>query len=199
MVDQDLITIQNFLLEEFDIYQQMNFLYNISDVTMNLASNEGFGLGTCESIMCGTPIIVNVTGGLQDQAGFKVKDKLLTSEDYKEIKSLHDWKKWEHNEELTWGEWCKPVWPKTRSLMGSVPTPYIFDDRCDWEDAGNAIKQWYEMGKESRKECGLKGHEFAKGDESMQSVRWMGKNFINHMETAFEKWTPRKRIHTYKV
>ena len=179
--------------------KQMNFLYNVSDVTMNLASNEGFGLGTCESIMCGTPIIINVTGGLQDQAGFKVKDKLLTSEDYKEIKSLHNWKEWEHNEELTWGEWCKPVWPKTRSLMGSIPTPYIFDDRCDWEDAGNAIKQWCGMGKESRKECGLKGHEFAKGDESMQSVRWMGKNFINHMETAFERWTPRTRINTYKV
>ena len=179
--------------------RQMNFLYNISDVTMNIASNEGFGLGTCESMMSGTPIILNVTGGMQDQCGFRIKDKLLTSEDYKEIKSLHDWKKWEHNEDLTWGEWVKPVWPKTRSLMGSVPTPYIFDDRCDWEDAGTAIKQWYEMGKEPRDKCGLKGHEFVKSDDSMQSVRWMGKNFINHMETAFEKWTPRKRIHTYKV
>ena len=49
----------------------MNYLFNICDVTINLASNEGFGLGTCESLMCGTPIIVNVTGGLQDQCGFK--------------------------------------------------------------------------------------------------------------------------------
>ena len=54
--------------------KEMNFLYNISDVTMNIASNEGFGLGTCESLMCGTPIIVNVTGGLQDQCGFKFRD-----------------------------------------------------------------------------------------------------------------------------
>ena len=38
---------------------------------MNMASNEGFGLGTCESLMAGTPIIVNVTGGLQDQCGFQ--------------------------------------------------------------------------------------------------------------------------------
>ena len=71
-----------------------------------------------------------------DPVGFKINDKFLTSDDYKELLSLHDWKKWEHNSELTWGEWCKPVWPKTRSLMGSVPTPYIFDDRCDWQDAG---------------------------------------------------------------
>ena len=84
--------------------KQMNFLYNMSDVTMNIASNEGFGLGTCESLMSGTPIIVNVTGGLQDQCGFRINDKLLTTDDYKEIKSLHNWKEWEHNEELTWGE-----------------------------------------------------------------------------------------------
>ena len=46
---------------------ELNYLYNIADVTINLASNEGFGLATAESVMAGTPIIVNVTGGLQDQ------------------------------------------------------------------------------------------------------------------------------------
>jgi len=54
--------------------QHLNYLYNIADVTINIASNEGFGLGTCESLMSGTPIIVNVTGGLQDQCGFKFRD-----------------------------------------------------------------------------------------------------------------------------
>ena len=34
---------------------------NINDVTINMGPNEGFGLGTCESLMNGTPIIVNVT------------------------------------------------------------------------------------------------------------------------------------------
>ena len=35
---------------------------------------------------------VNVTGGLQDQCGFRVKGsgKLLTAEDYVEIGSLHE-------------------------------------------------------------------------------------------------------------
>ena len=109
--------------------KHLNYLYNIADVTINLASNEGFGLGTCESLMSGTPIIVNVTGGLQDQCGFRLKDKHITYQDYKDIHSLHDWRKWEHNKDLTWGEWVKPVWPKSRSLQGSPPTPYIFDDR----------------------------------------------------------------------
>jgi len=166
---------------------------------MNLASNEGFGLGTCESLMAGTPIIVNVTGGMQDQCGFRINDELITAKDYGEIKSLHDWKKWEHNEELTWGEWAKPVWPRTRSLMGSVPTPYIMDDRCDWEDAADKLKEWFEMGKDERTKCGLKGHEFVTSDDSNMSARAMCGLFIDHMETAFEKWTPRKKINVYKA
>jgi glycosyltransferase involved in cell wall biosynthesis len=177
----------------------MNYLYNIADVTINLASNEGFGLGTCESLMCGTPIIVNVTGGLQDQCGFRLKDKLLTYEDYSEIHSLHDWRKWENNKDLTHGEWVKPVWPRSRSLQGSPPTPYIFDDRCDWIDVSERINEWYEMSKEEREECGFKGHEFVTGDEAMMSARHMGQLFTEHMNTAFEKWTPRKRYEVIKV
>ena len=178
--------------------KQMNYLYNIADVTMNLASNEGFGLGTCESLMAGTPIVLNVTGGMQDQCGFKIKDKFIDYKDYSEIKSLHDWKKWEHNEELTWGEWVKPVWPKTRSLMGSVPTPYIFDDRCDWEDAADKLKEWYEMGKDERRRCGIKGHYFVKSTDSNMSAKNMCRLFYEHMETAFEKFEPRKKFNIYK-
>ena len=179
--------------------KEMNFLYNIADVTMNIASNEGFGLGTAESLMSGTPIIVNVTGGLQDQCGFKLDGKFLTHKDYFDVESLHNWKEWENNDKLTWGEWVKPVWPKSRSLMGSVPTPYIFDDRCDWQDAAKAIKYWYDIGKEKRDKCGIKGHKWTMGDESMMSARWMGKNFIDHMETAFEKWTPRTKVSIFKA
>ena len=174
--------------------QHLNYLYNIADVTINIASNEGFGLGTCESLMCGTPIIVNVTGGLQDQCGFRLKDKHITYQDYAEIESLHDWRKWENNEDLTHGEWVKPVWPKSRSLQGSIPTPYIFDDRCDWVDVSERIREWYEAGKEERDECGFKGHEFVCSDEAMMSARAMCGLFIDHMDTAFDKWTPRKRF-----
>ena len=179
--------------------QQLNFLYNMSDVTINMASNEGFGLGTCESLMAGTPIIVNVTGGLQDQCGFKLNDKFVTYKDYDEIKSFHDGRKWKDNPDLTWGNWVKPIWPSNRSLQGSIPTPYIFDDRCRWDDAGDAIKEWYDEGQDKREEYGLEGHEFVMGDESMQSARWMCQNFIDHMDTAFDKWKPRKRYSIFKA
>ena len=179
--------------------KHLNYLYNIADVTINLASNEGFGLGTCESLMSGTPIIVNVTGGLQDQCGFRLKDKLLTYQDYSEIHSLHDWRKWENNEDLTHGEWAKPVWPRSRSLQGSPPTPYIYDDRADWYEVADRINEWYEMSREERNECGFKGHEWVCSDEAMMSTRHMCQNFIDHMETAFENWTPRERYEVYKI
>jgi len=179
--------------------QHLNYLYNIADLTINLASNEGFGLGTCESLMSGTPIIVNVTGGLQDQCGFRFRDHFLTYKDYGKIESLHDWRKWENNKDLTHGEWVKPVWPKSRSLQGSPPTPYIFDDRCDWIDAADSIQHFYDMTPEERKECGFKGHEFVTSDDAMMSARAMCGLFIDHMETAFDKWTPRERYEVYKV
>ena len=179
--------------------QHLNYLYNIADVTINIASNEGFGLGTCESLMCGTPIIVNVTGGMQDQCGFKYKGKHLDYTDYGWIESLHDWRKWENNEELTHGEWVKPVWPKTRTLAGSPPTPYIFDDRADWLDVSERINDWYEMSDEERKECGFKGHEWVCGDEAMMSARAMCGLFIDHMNTAFDKFQPKERYEVYKV
>ena len=179
--------------------KELNFLYNIADVTINIASNEGFGLGTCESLMCGTPIIVNVTGGLQDQCGFRLKDKHITYQDYKDIHTLHDWRKWEHNEDLTHGEWVKPVWPKVRSLQGSPPTPYIIDDRADFMEVTDRIQDWYDMDKVERRRCGIKGHYFVKSDDAMMSARHMGQLFTEHMNTAFDKWTPRERYEVHKV
>ena len=203
----DLPAVASTICPEYKVYfsdkklepNQLNYLYNIADVTLNIASNEGFGLGTCESLMAGTPIIVNVTGGLQDQCGFKYKDKLLTYKDYDWVKSLHDDRKWANNEDLTWGDWVKPVWPSNRSMVGSIPTPYIFDDRCRFDDAAQAIKDWYDEGPEKRQKYGMKGHEFVMSDEAMMSATAMCQNFMDHMDTAFEKWKPRKRYSIFKA
>jgi len=173
---------------------QMNFLYNIADITINIASNEGFGLGTAESVMAGTPIIVNVTGGMQDQCGFRYKGKILTAKDYEWVHSLHERKKWKDNDDLTWGEWVKPVWPACRSLQGSVPTPYIFDDRSDYEEVADQIHEWYKVPKEERDERALKGREYMMRDDTYLSSKGMCDRFIEDMDTAFEKWTPRNNF-----
>ena len=100
---------------------------------------------------------------------------------------------------MTWGDWVKPIWPSNRSLAGSIPTPYIFDDRCRFDDAGQAIKDWYDEGKEKRKEYGMKGHDFVMSDQSMMSGTAMSENFIKQMDTAFDKWKSRKRFSIFKA
>jgi glycosyltransferase involved in cell wall biosynthesis len=175
---------------------ELNYLYNLADVTINLASNEGFGLATAESVMAGTPIIVNVTGGMQDQCGFREKGsgKLLTADDYVEIGSLHDrYKKNTH----VWGDWVKPIWP-VRSTTGSVPTPYIFDDRVDFLDVAPLIREWYDMGREERKAAGLKGRKWMLGDGKL-SREAMCKALSDGMEGAFKNWKPIKKYSLIKL
>ena len=178
-----------FLPDKFS-EQELNYLYNLADVTINLASNEGFGLATAESVMAGTPIIVNVTGGMQDQCGFREKGsgKLLMEEDYVEIGSLHDrYKKNTH----VWGDWVKPIWP-VRSTTGSVPTPYIFDDRVDFIDVAPLIRDWYDMGREARKAAGLKGRKYFMGEGKLNREA-MCQALVDGMEGAFANWKPRKK------
>jgi len=175
---------------------ELNYLYNLADVTINLASNEGFGLATAESVMAGTPIIVNVTGGMQDQCGFREKGsgKLLMEEDYVEIGSLHDrYKKNTH----VWGDWVKPIWP-VRSTTGSVPTPYIFDDRVDFLDVAPLIREWYDMGREERKKAGLKGRKYFMGEGKL-SREAMCQALVDGMEGAFANWKPRKKYSLIKL
>lgn len=175
--------------------KHLNYLYNIADVTVNIASNEGFGLGTAESLMAGTPIIVNVTGGMQDQCGFKKEDgTYLTEKDY-----TTDWGSNHNGRYKDHGEWVKPVWPKTRSIQGSMPTPYIFDDRVDFEDVANVIEEWYKVGKDERERCGESGREFLTTPGLGLSAKEMCKLFVNSIDTCLKEWKPKKRYTLYDV
>ena len=175
----------------------LNLIYNLADVTINMASNEGFGLATCESIKAGTPIVVNVTGGLQDQCGFQINGKFVSGDDYIDLGSLHNKKKLP--EGLTWGDWVKPVWPSNRSLQGSPVTPYIFDDRCNYEDVADMLKEWYDVDVDERRKFGLKGSEFANSTDSNMSATNMGKLFVEAMEGTFKNWKPKNEIVLCKI
>ena len=177
--------------EAFDD-EDMNLLFNSADVYINMASNEGFGLGSCEALTVGTPIIVNVTGGLQDQCGFRNEDgEFLTPDDYIKLGSNHRGKYKNH------GEWVKPVYPTNISLQGSPPTPYIWDDRCQPEDVVPLFREFYDMGRKKRKKLGSLGTKFCK--ENNMTAEAMGQNFINSMNGAFENWKPSKRYTMEKI
>lgn len=172
--------------------QQMNILYNLADVNVLISSNEGWGLSLTEAMMSGTMIIPNVTGGMQDQCRFEDEDGnwINFSSDFPS-NHLGRYKKC--------GEWARPVFPSNRSLVGSVPTPYIFDDRCNPEDVADAIMDVYNLGPEERKRRGLKGREWVMSEESGMSAVNMGNNVIKYCDQAFEEFVPRPTFEVYKV
>lgn len=178
---------------KFDL-KQMNMLYNIADVTINMASNEGYGLSTAESLTTGTPIIVNVTGGLQDQCGFVDENNNFLDPDKhynEEWGSNHDGKY------KKYGKWVKPLFPTSRALVGSPPTPYIFDDRCTWEDASKALKYWYDLKEETRQKYGMEGKKFMK--KTGMTAQKMGLRFINYINKSINDFEKKKRFTIYEL
>ncbi len=133
---------------------ELNAMYNVADVTINIGSNEGWGLSSTEAILAGCPIINNVTGGLQDQCGFEDENGEWLRFDGK-FSTNHTGRFKKH------GIWVKPVFPSNRSLQGSPSTPYIFDDRVQFEQVADAIAYWYTMTEENRAACGFEGRTWA--------------------------------------
>ena len=110
--------------------QELSCLYNVADCTINIADAEGFGLGTLESLACETPIIVNMTGGLQEQVV---------------------------NESGNW--FGIGVHPSSKAIIGSQSVPYIYEDRLSKQDVVKAMTDFYNMSETSRAEMGKKGRD----------------------------------------
>jgi glycosyltransferase involved in cell wall biosynthesis len=193
----DLIAVKEAFCPDYDVVfspnkispEDMCLLYNISDVTINLSSNEGFGLSTAESLMCGTPIIVAVTGGLQDQIGQTMDDgsPIVFDRDFG-TNNVGKYKK--H------GVWAYPCYPTARCVQGSIPTPYIFDDLTRWEDAAEGMMYWYLMGRVKRKICGIKGRGWAMSDGGINAEN-MCKQFVTAMDYTLNNFQPVKTFGIY--
>lgn len=165
---------------------QLNYLYNLADVQILLTSNEGWGLSITEAILSGTPVIANVTGGMQDQMRF-VDENGEWFTPSADVPSNHRGTYKEH------GEWAFPVYPTSRSIQGSPPTPYIYDDRCRWEDAAERLKQVYNLPKEKREALGLIGREWAISDEAGFTSKHQANRVIEAFDELFNTWKPREK------
>jgi glycosyltransferase involved in cell wall biosynthesis len=175
--------------------QLMNLLYNATDGCALISSNEGWGLSLTEAMMCGKPIIATVTGGMQDQMGFRDEnDKIIKFTE--EFGSNHRGKYKDH------GSWALPVFPSNISIVGSVPTPYIFDDRASSEDIATQINELYKrktLHPEVYNVMCDEARKWVTSDESMQSSRWMSKNIIDGIEETLNKFQPRQSFELIKV
>jgi glycosyltransferase involved in cell wall biosynthesis len=167
--------------------QEMSLLYNMSDAQILLTSNEGWGLSITEAMLCGLPIIANVTGGMQDQMRFEFEDGTWIDFD-ENFPSNHRGTIKKH------GEWAFPVYPTSRSIVGSPPTPYIYDDRCEAEDAADQIMAVYSLDKTERQSKGLKGREWAMSDEAGFTSTHQAQRVIDSFNQLFSTWKPRTKF-----
>mgnify|MGYP000592136053 CR=1 FL=1 len=164
--------------------QEMSYLYNISDGVALLSSNEGWGLALTEALLTATPFIANVTGGMQDQMRFEDNEGNWYTPDAN-IPSNHRGTFKKH------GEWAFPVFPSNISLQGSPATPYIFDDRCSFEDASKQINNLYNLEDSERKRIGLEGLKWALSDEAGFTSEMMSQKIINSIDELFDVWKPK--------
>ena len=104
-------------------------VYSAVDCTINISDAEGFGLGTLESLACETPIIVNMTGGLQEQ-----------------VTNGEEW----------FGIGLEPV---SKAIIGSQDVPYIYEDRLSKESVVTALKSFYDLSAEDRQKMGKAGRQ----------------------------------------
>lgn len=172
--------------------KEMNFLYNMSDLTSLLSSNEGWGLSLTEAMMCEKMIMATVTGGMQDQMRF-------TDENGKWIEFDDNFCSNHFGTYKNCGEWAIPLFPACMSIQGSIPTPYIFDDRCDFRDAAKGLIQVFEMSKEERTRRGKLAREWVLSDEAMMTAENMALNMANTINETLDKFIPRKPYTFTKV
>jgi len=141
--------------------ENMKALYNLADVTVNISDAEGFGLSTLESLYCGVPIVVNMTGGLQDQ---------IIGDD---------------------GPFGVPLFPSSKAIIGSQQVPYIYEDRLNKNHFMSALSNLYDMGQEERRKMGLAGHKHAMKNFSFPEFgkRWV--DLMLKVNKEYGSWSSR--------
>jgi glycosyltransferase involved in cell wall biosynthesis len=171
--------------------EKMNLLYNCVDGVILVSSAEGWGLSLTEALLTGTPFIANTTGGMQDQMRFDDENGEWYTPS-PEVPSNH------RKTYTTCGKWALPVYPTNLSVVGSPQTPYIYDDRCSFEDVAERISELYSMSKEERQERGKAGMEWALSDEAGFTSEKMSERIIEGMDELFKVWKPRPDYYIYK-
>ena len=120
--------------------EDLSLMYNVADYTIGISDAEGFGLSTLESLSCGTPIIVNMTGGLQEQ--------------------VTDGKSW-----FGWG-----IQPASKAVIGSLQVPYIYEDRISQDDFNKTLKKAIGLTDAKYKKMSQMGLEHVKNNYNFETL-----------------------------
>jgi len=134
----------------------------MTDVTVNISDAEGFGLATLESLSCGTPIIVNMTGGLQEQ-----------------VTNGEEW-------------FGVGIEPNSKAVIGSQEIPYIYEDRIGKDDFVNALLKIYELSRSQRRELGLKGRDHVVKNYNFKTYHEEWDRILQNVHEKYGSWETRK-------
>jgi len=143
--------------------EQLAMFYNMADCTVNISDAEGFGLATLESLSCGTPIIVNMTGGLQEQ--------------------VTDGKSW----------FGIGLEPDSKSIIGSQQVPFIYEDRLNGAKVKSAFRNMmYVYSAEVREQMGKAGREHVVKNYNFKTFAESWVNLMLQIHEEEGSWETRK-------
>mgnify|MGYP003136283251 FL=1 len=148
---------------------ELGMLYNVADCTINISDAEGFGLATLESLSCGTPIIVNMTGGLQEQ-----------------VKNDTE-------------EFGIPLYPASRAIIGSQQIPWIYEDRLNCDDVVNALQKMYNLSNEERKKMGEKGRQHVMKNYNFENFNKTWVDLMTKIHDEEGSWGTRKYTKRWSI
>lgn len=149
--------------------QELSMLYNLADVTCGISDAEGFGLSTFESLSCETPIIVTMTGGLQQQ--------------------VTDGEEW----------FGVGIEPASKAIIGSQGVPFIYEDRINGKDFVDALIKIYEMSPEERAEVGRKGRENIIKNYNFEDTLQKWDRLFSKIYLERGSWESRKKYKKWEV
>jgi len=149
--------------------QVLSMMYNMADCTINISDAEGFGLATLESLSCGTPIIVNMTGGLKEQ--------------------VTDGEKW----------FGIGIEPAAKAVIGSQQVPYIYEDRVGEDDFLESLRTVYNMTPKERDEMGQAGIEHIKKNYSFEKFQNTWNELIDDIINRLGSWDTRKGYKAWEI
>lgn len=140
----------------------LSMMYNMADCVINVADAEGFGLATFEGLACEKPIIVTMTGGLQEQVT-----------DGKEFFGVG-------------------IEPASKAIIGSQEIPWIYEDRVSGKDVVDAMLKIYNMSKEDRDELGRKGRAHVMKNYNFENYINGWEKILTDVHEKMGSWETRK-------
>ena len=149
--------------------EALALMYNMADCTINISDAEGFGLATLESLACGTPIIVNMTGGLQEQV----------------------------TDGINW--FGIGLEPDSQALIGSQQVPYIYEDRLNLNKIVLALKEMYDLSEEERNRLGAAGSQHVEKNYNFNTFTKDWIKLIEKIQNDYGSWGNRKKYSSWQL